>query len=361
MHLAQHPFKLLLLAALAVPLGAVARPHFTYQVKALLPLSPGQGSGVATAINNAGVACGTNFNNNHGFCHFHGVLADIPPFPDNIYSDVAAINNAGAVVGSSATQEREIMRAFIYVNGCMTDLGTLDRPIARADGINDAGDVVGWARVDDYYNVAFLYKDGVMRSLGTMHGAQRSTALDINNRGQIVGLGNIAPDFEPNGNDEHAFFYEHGVMNDLGTLGGRNSTANAINDRGQVAGTSDIVPVDSGQQRAFLYTTNGGMRDLGTLPNGTSTRANAINNRGEVVGVSLGEGGRAFLYQPGVGMRDLNDMLDPASGWVFQYATGINDRGQIVGYGCKESLCGPVQADPVEEDKHDHDPRGDQD
>jgi probable HAF family extracellular repeat protein len=360
LHLFQHHLKLLLVA-LAVPLGAVASPHFTYTAKALIPLSPGQGSGVGEKINNAGVACGMRFTPDHPFCYFHGVVADIAPLPGDVTGQATAINNAGAVVGSTRPNNPDVLHAFLYADGHMTDLGTLDRPVTEALGINDAGSVVGWSRVGDYYNVAFLYKDGVMRSLGTMHGAQRSIALAINNNEQIVGSGNIASDFEPDGNDQHAFLYENGVMADLGTLGGRNSTANSINEKGQVAGTSDIAPFDSGQQRAFIYTAKKGMRSLGTLPNGASTRANGINKHGEVVGSSLSGDGRAFLYQPGVGMRDLTDMIDPASGWVIVYATSINDHGQIVGYGCKQAMCAPVQADPVSDDDRAHDLRDDED
>ncbi len=32
-------------------------------------------------------------------------------------------------------------------------------------------------------------------------------------------------------------------------------------------------------------------------------------------------------------MLDLNNLLSPGSGWSLQAATGINDLGQIVGYG----------------------------
>lgn len=360
MRLAHHPFTLLLLAALAVPLGAVARPHYAYTAKALVPFIPGQGSGVALTINNAGVACGMRISPDHAFCHFHGVLADILPFPGDTNALARAINNAGVVVGSSGG-EGDVRHAFLYADGGMTDPGTLDRPITEAMGINDAGSVVGWSRVGEYYNVGYLYKDGVMRSLGSLHGAQRSEALAINNKEQIVGSANIAPDFEPDGNDRHAFLYDNGVMKDLGTMGGRDSTANSINDKGQVAGTSDIAPFDSGQQRAFIYTAKKGMRSLGTLPNGASTRANGINNHGEVVGVSLSPSGRAFVYRPGSGMRDLTDLIDPASGLVIVYATSINDRGQIVGYGCKGALCGPVQADPVDQDERERELRGDDD
>ena len=40
----------------------------------------------------------------------------------------------------------------------------------------------------------------------------------------------------------------------------------------------------------------------------------------------------AFLYSGGV-MQDLNESLPPGSGWVLGTAYGINDRGQITGYG----------------------------
>jgi len=41
----------------------------------------------------------------------------------------------------------------------------------------------------------------------------------------------------------------------------------------------------------------------------------------------------AFLYTDAAGMRDLNDLIPAGSGWFLQRATGINDRGQIVGFG----------------------------
>lgn len=40
-------------------------------------------------------------------------------------------------------------------------------------------------------------------------------------------------------------------------------------------------------------------------------------------------------------------MIDPASGYTIVYPQAINDRQQIVGFGCKELLCGPVLLDPI--------------
>ena len=66
--------------------------------------------------------------------------------------------------------------------------------------------------------------------------------------------------------------------------------------------------------------------------------AEDINNLGQVVGYyCLIPGGdnyyrRAFLYN-GSTMLNLNDLIDPSSGWKLTSAEGINDAGQIVGFG----------------------------
>jgi probable HAF family extracellular repeat protein len=82
--------------------------------------------------------------------------------------------------------------------------------------------------------------------LGTL-GGDLSFAVDINNRGQVVGA-SITTATE----DFHAFLWEDGKMTDLGTLpGGDESTAEAINNRGQVVGSSSTT---RGDGHAVLWT-----------------------------------------------------------------------------------------------------------
>jgi probable HAF family extracellular repeat protein len=81
----------------------------------------------------------------------------------------------------------------------------------------------------------------------------------------------------------------------------------------------------------------GKMIDLCVLPNCTTSEGNSINGEGQVVGEaglssSTGPIGVAFLYSDGK-MHNLNDMIPANSGWVLSDATGINNRGQIVGTG----------------------------
>ena len=78
------------------------------------------------------------------------------------------------------------------------------------------------------------------------------------------------------------------------------------------------------------------MTDLGTLGGDGGSNAYAINASGEVVGASAtltNAAGDAFLYTTSSGMIDLNSLLPAGSGWDLQVATGINDSGQVVGFG----------------------------
>ncbi|MBV5331750.1 HAF repeat-containing protein, partial [bacterium] len=106
--------------------------------------------------------------------------------------------------------------------------------------------------------------------------------LAINNLGQVVGSSKAA-----NGDIEHAFLYSNGTMQDIGTLGGKQSYAIAINNAGQVVGGSTTENPD-GIFHFFLYS-NGTMLDLNTLANAaangwTITDVRGINDSGKIVG-----------------------------------------------------------------------------
>ena len=80
------------------------------------------------------------------------------------------------------------------------------------------------------------------------------------------------------------------------------------------------------------------MRDLGVLPGDFVGAGLAINNNGEVVGPSFSAPGptsgspRAFLWQNGV-MSDLNSLVPVDSPLYLLLADGINDAGEIAGFG----------------------------
>ena len=112
----------------------------------------------------------------------------------------------------------------------------------------------------------------------------------------------------------------------------------AINDSGQVLGWSkgDLNGTKAYVERAFLLA-SGQMTDIGVPPTWSQIMPAALNNSGVAVGTgytsAVGQvaGQYAFVYNNGV-MADLNTLAG-TTGWVLQYATAVNDSGQIVGWG----------------------------
>ena len=228
---------------------------------------------------------------------------------DDVYFD-----NAGAWQIQVSQQSSQQSSAAYTI----TDLGTLPGDVGSgANGINDAGQVVGYSTSSDGLEKAFLYSSGGMAGLGTLSGETQSIARGINAAGQVVGYADNAS------GDYQAFLYSNGSMTALGTLGGNYSWATGINDDGQIAGYASAA---NGAEHVFIY--NGSMVDLGTLSGGVFALATAINSSGQIVGASNNNLGieRAFLYSDG----NMIDLGTPAGS--YSDATDINDNGQIVGY-----------------------------
>jgi probable HAF family extracellular repeat protein len=82
------------------------------------------------------------------------------------------------------------------------------------------------------------------------------------------------------------------------------------------------------------------MRDLGTLAGYSSSAAAGINDRGEIIGTSYDASDEfanlnltAFFWRNGK-MNDLTELIVGDSPFdLLFFATGINDAGQIVGFG----------------------------
>jgi probable HAF family extracellular repeat protein/T5SS/PEP-CTERM-associated repeat protein len=276
------------------------------------------------------------------------------------------INEEGQVVGAS--QVGTTMHAFLWDDGTMTNLGALGGQGSWAYDANDAGQVVGGSPLASGNNHAFRWQNGSMQDLGTL-GGTTSYAFAINNSGQAVGSACCAPDtylshavlwgsagivdlgdldplwpaisaayglndagqvvggsYDASANF-HAFLWQNGAMQDMGTLGGDYSSAQAINENGQVVGVARLA---NGKPHAFMW--DGGMQDLGALTWDQSI-AYGINDKGQVVGaLQTGPTSHAFVWANGQ-MQDLNTLIPANSGWVLQEARAINNKGRIVGFG----------------------------
>jgi probable HAF family extracellular repeat protein len=141
----------------------------------------------------------------------------------------------------------------------------------------------------------------------------------------------------------HAVLWEpDGSVTDLGNLGGTvdfeagiGNNGLSINNLGQVVGVSSIKGNES--FHGFLWKRGTGMRDLGTLPGDGSSVASSINDRGQVVGISFGNNGpRGYLWDNGT-MTDFNDLVGSDSPLYVLFTFGINNHGEVVGFGATES------------------------
>ena len=126
----------------------------------------------------------------------------------------SAINNAGRIAGDSPTRYNRISHVFLWVNGAMTDLGTLDGASSYAADINLADEIVGFAETPSGTR-AFRYGDSTLTDLGSFGGAFSTKAAAINDAGQIVGGSTLAGE-DPQA--QRAFLYLGGTMYDLNDL-----------------------------------------------------------------------------------------------------------------------------------------------
>ena len=238
-----------------------------------------------------------------------------------------------------------VAHAYRWRDGHMRDLGALAEGYSSlAAGINDRGGSIGSSQTglrDPFpfpQNRAVGWIGRRMINLGTVEGGSNSIGISINNLGQMVGISdNGVPDpfsFFQVGIQIRTFFWEHGHLQDIGTLGGPDSIPGpgCTNERPRsIVGTSytSFTPnADTGvpTQHPFLWE-NGNMTDLGSL-GGTLTFGQCANNRGDVIGESTLPGNllnHAFLWHRGR-MQDLGTL-----GGDNSEAIWMNDSGVIVG------------------------------
>ncbi|NHZ87947.1 DUF3466 family protein [Massilia sp. CCM 8733] len=343
----------------ALLLGIFAAPAFaaapSYSVKAV---NTGGQYDSWRLIDNAGTlygqAMGRSAYHSGGTTH----VLDMPTMHEYPNARVSAISNAGHMATTEMWDSSMLdgpVKAYLTVNGANTHLKPLSDgfglPTAWANGVNNAGTVVGSSKTDvrvpggDPYNPrfashAFAYSDGVTKDLGTLGGVH-SGATAINNAGTIVGYAHNTSW------RERAFIYQNGRMTDLGAFEGGSSAATDINDSGQIIGQSAHT-WDTSVQSAFLYV-DGVMTDLGWSA-GKSSKAVDINNLGQVIGYGADAKGlqHGFIYQNGQ-LLQLDAALDPLAGWSIRSTYSINDHGQILADACQLGVCGTVLLSPVPE------------
>ena len=232
-------------------------------------LGDGKQEAEAFAINDNGLIVGwsrTAYVSQEHAATYDGAWHALPYIagaPSNAYAEAHAVNATGEAAGWCDGGDGN-RHATLWKGGKAYDLGLFGGTRSEADGINDAGQVVGSyykADADGIYNFhAFLWTPatpngttGTMQDIGVLPGGSSSQARDINNNGQIVGYSFSASAAG------YAFLWDaaHG-MQDVTKLVKSLSTevqpnngnfyltdASAINDAGQIAADFTLFITDT--------------------------------------------------------------------------------------------------------------------
>lgn len=286
------------------------------------------GPGYAISINNNGQIAGVD--NSGAYFYQNGVKTPVSTTGDFRADQLGAINDRGEIVGSGMNNVTGQQQAFLYSNGVLSNLGdVMGVRQSLALGINNLSQVVGIATPNPDPDpsignlAAFLYSNGMTTVLGPKF---YSYAYDINNRGQIAGYYYFS-------NDRTAAIYQNGAYADLGKFSGDQfSEALSINDRGQAAGYTAAYNGKDFTYKAFLHD-NGALKEVG--PAGSSSIGREVNSSGHVVGSFFTPALNTyhpFIYSNGA-TTDLTNLISLQSGWNLYWSGGINNLGQIVGWG----------------------------
>ncbi|MFJ1538131.1 hypothetical protein ACIODS_06260 [Micromonospora chalcea] len=295
-----------------------ARPMPTAKRTAVLLPTLG-GSSSAADVNSAGVVVGA-VEVAGGYWHaarwVDGRIEDLGTL-GGPNSQAQAIDERGRIVGTAHAADGS-SHAVAWVDGKIQDLGLTGGIFSIA--YDTAGDrVVGVYHVTDSFSGRrpFVRTGNTEITIDAPPGAG---ALAVNEAGTVAGTYGYKDWTDPPFVNQ-AFVWRDGVLRSLGTLGGPTSDANGINDLGQVVGTSWTA---DGQFAAFFWdgTT---MRRLAT--SSPSPTAQAVNDSGLVIGTD-GTASRAMIWPSPTAESQLLPLPDGA---VSSTAINVNDVGLIVG------------------------------
>jgi uncharacterized membrane protein len=229
----------------------------------------------------------------------------------------------------------------------MSPLPTLGGPNGFAAGINNRGQITGWAEntVLDPTCVApqklqfrpVIWEGDYSRAteLPLFADDTSGAATGINDRGEAIGISGICDQAVGRYSAAHAVLWSEGKVTEIvGANGGPYwDTPMAINDRGDVVGFVGVEgDVDGNLLRAFLWTKRGGFSYLPPLTGDVFSEALGINNQRQIVGISCAAGGascKPVLWHNGTPIN-INS-LAPGYGGLLVTAQDINDDGQITG------------------------------
>ncbi|MBA8886618.1 putative HAF family extracellular repeat protein [Dokdonella fugitiva] len=237
---------------------------------------------------------------------------------------------------------------FVWAFGRMHDLPPLaGGNNSFATGTNGWGQTVGWAengvadgdclapQVQQFRPVVWG-PDHRPHALPLVDGDTSGSATAINDRGQIVGISGICDQAVGRSSARHAVMWENGRLIRIDNPNGAPywNTPMALTERGDVAGFAGVPDdFDGNFTRAFSWSRTAGWKWIDLLPGDIAAIATGINLRGQVVGYSNdGAVFHPWIWHNGR-IANLDGLVDRSNGFqgTLNLADDINDAGVITG------------------------------
>jgi probable HAF family extracellular repeat protein len=226
---------------------------------------------------------------------------------------VSAINNSGMAVGAVGNQAAEVSASTPGVVRPLSGI-PLNSLSSFASGINNTGSVAGSFEDAGGAEHAFVWSSATgLQLLGNL-GGNLSTALAINDDGQVVGQSATT-------NSVQAFMWSSGTgmvaVGDAGTY-----LATGVNNSGEIACQENPSPYTQ-IQAALCGPGRGSVTALSMFSADPWSAVSALNNQGWFVATAQTPSGidEGFLWTP-QGMTIFGASFLPVS---------LNDIGQVIG------------------------------
>jgi uncharacterized membrane protein len=234
-----------------------------------------------------------------------------------VRSDAVAVNRGGHILVMTYNETLLKHQGFLYADGRMT---VLPGEGVQAYALSDDDAVAGESLADATPSSEPSYWVQVQRrGIANCCGG---TAKGINVAGLVVG-----DLYDAEGHYSAFAWQAGGEPRPIGPAG-KFSSALAVNAAGTI-----VIQAFPG---VYLY--KNGELDRLTLAPRFPSHPHAINACDLVVGAfgPYSDAERAFVWDRTTGFQDLNLLIPAGSDWKLESATGVNDRGEIVGRGDRE-------------------------
>lgn len=288
------------------------------------------GASAAYGINESGIAVGFargSAGRDVPVRWLRGQVKELTMMPGDQSGVALAVNDSGAACGQSTGFGT--LRALVWKNGTVRDLGNLGGRGAKALALNDFGVVVG----ESYPRGGLLphafrwdAATGVMTDLGTL-GGYYSSANAVDDAGNVYGMS------EDNRRDRKAVCWPAGggppILLDPANLLDETSAARSCTRNGVVAGDGIGYPAGP---KAFTWTLAGGLQILPNPPGALALRAYDLSAAGTVLLRDIYDVIWVYDLHAGTWLRP-NLRIPPHPRARVDAAFEINSAGQIAGRG----------------------------